>query len=51
MASQLTSEETVRLRSYQGRPVLLIFYNPNSQTAETRAALMASVFRTAILAS
>ena len=34
VATDFTSQETARLRRWQGRPVVLFFYNPTSATAE-----------------
>jgi peroxiredoxin len=34
VATDFTSQETARLRRWQGKPVLMVFYNPNSTTTE-----------------
>jgi len=34
VTTQFTGQDSARLRGFQGRPVLLIFYNPASETAD-----------------
>src|SRR5262249_13131533 len=38
VTTQFTGQDSVRLRGFQGRPVLLIFYSPASETAEEMLA-------------